>query len=57
MITTTGVIIGSVIPDPAEPNKFLAVAKIVLLSVLLIGGGVLLYAFGRKRVLQTQAER
>jgi len=49
MVTTCAVIVGSVIPDPSEPNKVLAVAKIVLLSVLLIGGGMLLYAVGRRR--------
>jgi len=49
MVTTCAVIVGSVIPDPTEPNKLLAVAKIVFLSVLLIGGGMLLYAVGRRR--------
>jgi amino acid transporter len=49
MVMTTAVIIGSVVPDPTEPNKVLAVAKVVFFSVLLIGGGMLLYAVGRKR--------
>jgi hypothetical protein len=49
MITTCGVIIGSAIPDPGEPHKFLAVAKVVVLNVLLISGGVMLYAIGRRR--------
>ena len=49
MVMTTAVIIGSVVPDPTEPNKVLAVAKVVFFSVLLIGGGMLLYAVGRRR--------
>jgi amino acid transporter len=49
MVTTTAVIIGSVVPDPTESNKVLAVAKVVFFSVLLIGGGMLLYAVGRRR--------
>jgi len=49
MITTCGIIIGSAIPDPDEPHKFFAVAKVVVLSVLLISGGVMLYAIGRRR--------
>ncbi len=49
MVTTFAVIVGSVVPDPSEPNKLLAVAKVVLFSVLLIGGGVLLYKVGRRR--------
>jgi len=48
MLTTTAVIIGSVIPDASEPNKALAVGKIVALSVLLLGGGVALYCLGRR---------
>ena len=43
MLTTTAVIIGSVIPDASEPNKALAVWKIIALSVVLLGGGVGLY--------------
>jgi amino acid transporter len=50
MVTTFVVIVGSVIPDPSEPNKVLAVAKVVFFSIVLIGGGMLLYAVGRKRV-------
>jgi glutamate:GABA antiporter len=49
MVTTFLVIIASVVPDPSEPNKVLAVGKVVFFSVLLIGGGMLLYAVGRKR--------
>src|SRR5271157_4351595 len=49
MLTTTAVIIGSVIPDAGEPNKALAVGKIIALSAVLLGGGVLLYFLGRRR--------
>ena len=49
MLTTTSVIIGSVIPDPGEPNKVLAVVKIVALSAVLLGGGMALYWTGRRR--------
>jgi glutamate:GABA antiporter len=49
MATTCAVIVASVVPDPTEPNKVLAVAKVVFFSVLLIGGGVLLYAVGKRR--------
>ena len=49
MVTTFAVIVASVVPDPTEPNKFLAVAKVVVFSIVLIGGGVLLFAVGRKR--------
>jgi glutamate:GABA antiporter len=49
MLTTTAVIVGSVIPDAGEPNKAFAVGKIIALSAVLLGGGVLLYFFGRRR--------
>ncbi len=49
MITTSAVIVASVIPDPSEPNKLMAVAKVVCFSVVLVGGGVLLYAVGKRR--------
>jgi len=49
LVTTCAVIVASVVPDPSEPNKLLAVAKVLFFSVVLIGGGVLLYALGRIR--------
>src|SRR5271166_3430736 len=49
LVTTCAVIVASVVPDPSEPNKVLAVAKVIFFSVVLIGGGVLLYEVGRKR--------
>jgi len=48
-LATCAVIIGSTIPDPSDPNKLLAVGKIVGLSAVLLGGGVLLYVLGRRR--------
>jgi amino acid transporter len=56
MITTCVVIVGSVIPDPSEPHKALAVAKVVLLNVLLIVGGILLYQLGKRRATQRYNE-
>jgi glutamate:GABA antiporter len=49
MLTTTAVIVGSVMPDATEPNKALAVAKIIGLSAVVLGGGVALYLAGRRR--------
>ena len=50
MVTTLAVIVASVVPDPSEPNKVLAVAKVVVFSIVLVGGGVLLYWIGKKRI-------
>jgi amino acid transporter len=57
MITTCLVIIGSAVPDSTEPHKFLAVAKVIVLNVVLIGGGVLLYQMGKRRVAQRYNEQ
>jgi amino acid transporter len=46
---TCAAIIGSMIPDASEPHKALVVAKLVLLSAAVIGGGIALYAIGRRR--------
>jgi amino acid transporter len=48
-VATCAVIVGSMIPDPSDPNKMLAIGKIVVLSAVLLGGGVVLYAAGRRR--------
>ncbi len=48
-VATVLVIAGSVIPDASEPNKALAVAKIVLLSAALVLGGTALYWIGKRR--------
>jgi len=52
---TVLVVIGSVIPDASEPNKVLAVVKVVLLSAALVLGGVALYWVGKRRsTIETQ---
>ncbi|MGB8768918.1 MAG: APC family permease [Candidatus Korobacteraceae bacterium] len=50
-VTTCAVILGSMVPDASEPNKLLAVGKILLLTALLLGGGILLYCSRRKGAL------
>lgn len=47
-VTTCAVIVGSVVPDPNEPNKLLAVGKIATLTIVLIGAGVLLFVAGKR---------
>jgi amino acid transporter len=47
---TVLVIMGSVIPDASEPHKLLAVVKVVLLSVVLVGVGAGLYWVGKRRM-------
>ena len=47
---TVLVVIGSVIPDASEPNKVLAVVKVVLGSGLLVIVGAALYWLGKRRV-------
>jgi len=49
LVGTCATILGSMIPDASEPHKALVVAKLVLLSAVVIGGGVALYAIGRRR--------
>jgi amino acid transporter len=48
-VATVLVVIGSVIPDASEPNKTLAVVKVVLLSTALVAGGAVLYRVGKRR--------
>lgn len=52
-VATCATIVGSMVPDPGEPNKALVVGKIVLLTIAVIGGGVLLYALGKRRAAAT----
>jgi amino acid transporter len=52
-VATCATIVGSAVPDASEPNKVLVVGKIVLLTIAVIGGGVLLYALGKRRVAAT----
>ena len=48
-VATVLVIVGSVIPDASEPNKVLAVLKVVLLSAALVLGGAVVYWVGKRR--------
>jgi amino acid transporter len=50
LATTIATIALSLLPPPDEPNKVLAVVKIVGLSTGLMGAGVLVYALGRLRL-------
>ena len=48
-LSTTATIIFSVVPAPDEPHPAMAVAKIVLLTAVLILAGVIFYRWGRAR--------
>ena len=49
LVTTTGAIILAVVPRPDEPNKVLAVIKIVGMTVAMLAGGVAIYVGGKRR--------
>jgi amino acid transporter len=49
------VLVGSVVPDPAEPNRALAVGKILLLTFVLVGAGALAYWLGKRRARRETA--
>jgi amino acid transporter len=55
LLTTTFTIFLSVIPQPDEPNKPLAVLKVVGLSGLLVLIGAWIYWTGKKRTTQAQS--
>jgi amino acid transporter len=55
--TTTVTILLSLLPPPDEPNKALAVLKIVGLTGLLLSAGVLLYVAGKRRAQRMSAEK
>ena len=48
-MTTTFTIAISLLPPPDEPNKILAVVKIVGLSGILVGMGAWIYWSGKRR--------
>ena len=53
-VTTTGTIVLSVFPAQEEPHKAMAVAKVLVLTALLVGAGAAVFAVGqrkRKRLL------
>jgi len=49
LFTTISSLILSAFPSPDEPNKPLAVAKIIGLTGFLLGSGAMLYYVGRRR--------
>jgi amino acid transporter len=49
LMTTSATIVLSLIPQPDEPNKLLAVIKIVGLTGVLVLAGVWIYAAGKRR--------
>jgi glutamate:GABA antiporter len=60
LASTTMTIVLSVIPSADEPNKPLAIAKVVGGSAILIGAGVIIFMLGRsraRRALQMSCER
>jgi hypothetical protein len=44
-----GAIILAVVPRPDEPNKVLAVIKIVGMTAAMLAGGVAIYVVGKRR--------
>jgi amino acid transporter len=49
LITTSITICLSVLPSEDEPNKPLAVVKIVGMTLILLAGGVVIYVLGKRR--------
>jgi glutamate:GABA antiporter len=49
LIATLGAIALSLVPRPDEPNKALAVGKVIGMTALLLGGGIALYVNGVRR--------
>ena len=53
LVTTSFTICLSVIPADDEPNKTLAVVKVLGMTFLVLAGGVVTYAFGKRKQLRT----
>ena len=51
LVTTGASVIFAGIPAGDDPNKTLAVVKVIGLTVLLVGAGAAIYARGRRRAL------
>ena len=49
LVTTIGAIVLSLIPPESEPDKPLAVVKVLGTTLLVLGSGAAVYALGRKR--------
>jgi glutamate:GABA antiporter len=48
-LTTSVAIVLAFVPSPEEPHPLLAFAKLVVLTLILVGSGALLYALGKRR--------
>ncbi len=48
-VGTSAAIVASIVPNSDEPHKAVAVAKLMVLTIAVIGGGVVLYAVGKRR--------
>jgi hypothetical protein len=49
LVTTSITIVLSVLPSEDEPNKPLAVIKVVGMTLVLLAAGILIYALGKRR--------
>ncbi|MEO9264725.1 MAG: hypothetical protein ABI282_11600, partial [Candidatus Baltobacteraceae bacterium] len=56
LATTLIAAVLAVFPADDDPNKPLAVIKLLVLTVLVIGPGIAIYFAGRRRALQTARE-
>jgi glutamate:GABA antiporter len=54
LVTTLGAIVLSLVPPESEPDKPLAVAKVLGTTLLVMGSGVLVYALGRARAARAR---
>jgi amino acid transporter len=57
LVTTTGAIGLSVFPAQEEPHKAMAVAKVLLLTAVLVGAGAVVFAIGQRKRKRLLAER
>jgi amino acid transporter len=48
-VTTAGAIVLSVFPAEEEPHKAMAVAKVLVLTAVLVGAGMVVFAIGRRK--------
>ena len=54
LFTTVSSIVLAVIPDPSEPNKAWAIAKVLGMTALVVGSGVAVFFSGRRRASTVQ---
>jgi amino acid transporter len=55
LFTTASAIAFALFPAADEPNKVLAVAKVLFLTAIMVGGGIVVYALGVRRARLAQA--